>query len=163
MSTKQPVFKRADHVSLTVADLEEAITFYTDVMGASLQYRMGPFDAAEIPLMEDGRDWTEAHVNVKGARLEIATLQLTDNLNLELFQYHKPEDVRLTPPRNCDIGSRHVCLEVDDIQNAIAYLVEHGCQAMSGPVTMEEGPCPASKIWYILDPFGHQLELVEYL
>ncbi len=163
MAVSKPIFKRADHVSLTVADLDAVITFYTQVMGATVEYRMGPFDAAEIPPLEDGRDWTEAHVNVRGARLEIAMLRLAENLNMELFQYRQPQDARQTPPRNCDVGSRHVCLEVEDIEATIKYLCEHGCRAMAGPITMEDGPCPASKSWYILDPFDNQLELVEYL
>ena len=163
MAISKPVFKRADHVSLTVADLDATIAFYTEVMGAALNYRMGPFDAAEIPPLEDGRDWTEAHVNVKGARLEIAMLQLTDNLNMELFQYQQPQDAARVPPRNCDVGSRHLCLEVDDVEAAINYLQQHGCRAMAGPITMTDGPCAPSKSWYILDPFDNQLELVEYL
>ena len=163
MAMTKPLFQRADHVSLTVADLDAAIAFYTEVMGAELNYRMGPFDAAEMPSMEDGRDWTQAHVNVGGARLEIAMLRLADNLNMELFHYQKPADAARTPPRNCDIGSRHVCLEVGDIDAAIKHLVAHGCRAMAGPITMEDGPCAPSKSWYILDPFDNQLELVEYL
>lgn len=159
---KPPVFKRADHVSLSVADLDAAVTFYTEVLGASLQYRMGPFDAAEIPPMNDGRDWTEAHVNVPGARLNIAMLKLTNNLGLELFQYEKPEDAASNPPRNCDIGARHLCLEVDDIHNAIAYLGQHGCTPYAGPIVSEDGPGPDSLSWYVMDPFGGQLELVQY-
>ncbi|TQV82630.1 VOC family protein [Exilibacterium tricleocarpae] len=163
MTINKPVFKRADHVSLTVADLDATIAFYTEVMGAEVNYRMGPFDAAEIPPLEDGRDWTDAHVNVKGARLEIAMLRLTDNLNMELFQYQLPKTAAKVPPKNCDVGSRHLCLEVDHIDLAIDYLVERGCRAMAGPITMEDGPCAPSKSWYILDPFGNQLELVEYI
>ncbi len=162
-SAKKPVFIKSDHVSLTVNDIEAAITFYQEVFGAGLQYRMGPFDAAEIPAMDDGRDWTSAHINVPAARLHIAMLQLTENLNMELFQYDKPADAVKTPPRNCDTGSRHLCLQVDDVENAVRYLQQHGCKAMSGPIEMRDGPCPPSKSWYILDPFNNQLELVEYL
>ncbi|MCB2114502.1 MAG: VOC family protein [Parvularculaceae bacterium] len=160
---EKPVFKRADHVSLTVSDLDATVRFYVETMGASLIYRMGPFDAAEIPAMEDGRDWTDAHVNVKGARLEIAMIKIADNLNMELFAYEKPDDARKDAPRNCDVGARHVCMEVDDIHKAIAYLSAHGCKAMSGPIVSKDGPCPPSMSWYVLDPFGIQLELVEYL
>lgn len=160
--TQRPLFKRADHVSLTVADVDAAVTFYTEVFGATLRYRMGPFDAAEIPPMEDGRDWTEAHVNVPGARLHIAMLQLTENLGMELFQYDKPADAAKTPPRNCDIGARHLCLEVEDVQAAVNYLQEHQCQALAGPIVSQDGPAPDSLSWYVLDPFGNQLELVQY-
>lgn len=155
-------FKRLDHVSLTTADLDETVDFYTRVFGAEVDYRMGPFDAAEIPKMDDGRDWTEAHVNVPGARLRIAMLKLPDGMGMELFEYEKPEDARKTPPRNCDIGARHLCIEVEDLDASVEFLGQHGCTPMSGSIDMLEGPCPPSRSWYVLDPFGNQLELVEY-
>ena len=161
-TTSKPAFRRADHVSLTVADLEAAIAFYTDVMGATLRYRMGPFDAREIPPMEDGRDWTEAHVNVRDARLHIAMLQLCENLGMELFQYERPDDAAPVPPRNCDVGSRHICLEVEDVEAAVAYLADNGCSAMAGPIVADDGPAPDSLSWYVTDPFGNQMELVQY-
>lgn len=154
-------FKRVDHVSLTVKEIEPVIAFYTDVFGAELAYRMGPFDAAEIPRMEDGRDWTEANINVPGARLEIAMLRFGDGLGMELFRYEKPVDAAQTPPRNCDVGSRHLCLEVEQLDATVAFLVSKGCTAMAGSIDMMDGPCPPSRSWYVLDPFGHQLELVQ--
>lgn len=154
---------KLDHVALTVADLKQAVAFYTEVLGAKLLYQMGPFDAQEIPLMDDGRDWTTAHINVEGARLNIAMMELTSQLKMELFQYDKPVDAGKQALRNCDVGSGHLCLEVENIETAVTYLADHGCRAMAGPIVMEEGPCPASKSWYVLDPFGHQLELVEYI
>ncbi|MFT6956509.1 MAG: catechol 2,3-dioxygenase-like lactoylglutathione lyase family enzyme [Halieaceae bacterium] len=162
MSDNKPLFKRADHVSLTVSDIDKAVTFYTEVMGATLRYRMGPFDAAEIPHMDDGRDWTDAHVNVPDARLYIAMLKLCDNLDMELFQYERPADAKTISPRNCDVGCRHICLEVEDVKVAIEYLDGHGCTSMEGPIVTESGPGPNSRSWYVLDPFGHQMELVQY-
>jgi glyoxylase I family protein len=161
-TASKPAFRRADHVSLTVADLEAAIAFYTDVMGATLRYRMGPFDAREIPHMEDGRDWTDAHVNVPDARLHIAMLQICDNLGMELFQYERPEDAVPVAPRNCDIGCRHICLEVEDVEAAVDYLAANGCTPMAGPIVADSGPAPDSLSWYVADPFGNQMELVQY-
>ena len=162
-STDNNLFQGADHVSLTVSDLDKAIEFYSAAFGAEVEYRMGPFDAAEMPPMEDGRDWTEAHVDVPGARLSIVMVRFPWNFRMEMFQYEKPEDSAATPPRNCDIGARHVCIEVLDLEAAIAHLESHGCKPQAGPIVMEEGPCPPSKSHYIQDPFGMQLELVEYL
>lgn len=162
MAHSKPIFRRADHVSLTVSSIAETVEFYTAVMGATLRYQMGPFDAAEIPPMEDGRDWTDAHVNVPDARLNIAMLQLCDNLGMELFEYDRPVDAKTEPPRNCDIGCRHICLEVDDLEVAIGYLKENGCTALAGPIVANSGPAPDSLSWYVLDPFGHQMELVQY-
>ncbi|MDG1907215.1 MAG: VOC family protein [Arenicella sp.] len=163
MTDTKPTFRRADHVSLTVESIDAAIEFYTTVMGATLSYRMGPFDAAEIPPMDDGRDWTDAHVNVPDACLNIAMLQLCENLGMELFEYDRPADAKTTPPRNCDVGCRHICLEVDDVEAAINHLVANGCTAQAGPIVSDSGPAPDSLSWYVLDPFGHQMELVQYV
>ncbi len=135
-------FKRIDHVSLTVQEIEPIVQFYTEVSGADSAYRKGPFDAAKIHLMEDGRDWTEAHINVPGARLEIAMLNFSDDPGMELFLYEKPEDARQPAPRNCDIGWQHLCIEVENLDNPVDFLVSKGCTAMAGSIDMLDGPCP---------------------
>src|SRR5690348_1472417 len=106
-----PGFTHIDHVGLTVPDLDAAVAFYVDVFGATELYRLGPFDAAQIPRMPDGRDWTEAHINVAGARLMIAMLQIGANLMLELLRYEKPANARPEPPRNCDVGAHHLAFK----------------------------------------------------
>jgi len=156
-------FKRLDHVSLTVAEMEPVVDFYTRVFGAKVNYRMGPFDAAEIPRMDDGRDWTDAMINVAGARVRIDMLEFPDGTRMEVLEYSKPDDAAASPPRNCDVGCRHLCIEVGDIDEAIRFLEKHGCTAMAGSIDMADGPCPPSRSWYVLDPFGNQLELVQYL
>ena len=74
---------------LTVPDLEGAVRFYCDVLGAEELYGMGPFDAAELPATPDGRDWTDAHVNVPDARLSFRVLKVGTTM-LELFHYERP-------------------------------------------------------------------------
>ncbi len=157
-----PGFSHVDHVGLTVPDLDAAVAFYADVFGCTELYRLGPFDAAEMPVMDDGRDWTEAHVNVAGARLTLAMLSLAPNVMLELFQYDKPEGSSKVPPRNSDLGGHHIAFKVDDLEVAKAYLEKKGCAVMAGPIVMDEGPCAGLRVNYFLDPWGNQLELVEY-
>src|SRR6516164_770210 len=82
-----PGLPHVDHIGLTVPNLDAAVKFYCDVLGGYELYRLGPFDAAELPRIADGRDWTEAHINVAKARLSIAMLSIGPNLMLELFQY----------------------------------------------------------------------------
>jgi len=157
-----PGYCHVDHVSITVADIDKSIDFYCRVFGAQVAYRMGPFDAAEIPKMEDGRDWTEAHVDVKGARLSICMLKLAENLMLELFEYEKPVDQNTTPPGNGDIGGHHLAFKVENIEHAVAYLKENGCTAMAGPIMMDDGPTVGARAQYLRDPFGNYMELMEY-
>lgn len=157
-----PGLMHVDHAALTVLDLEAAIVFYSTVIGGVLLYRIGPFDANDLPPMEDGRDWCEAHINVAGARLTIAMLQMGPNLMLELFQYDRPVSRQIYPPRNCDIGGHHIAFKVQDIDVAISYLEKRKVRVMNGPVSFDEGPCAGLRIIYFLDPWGNQLELVEY-
>jgi glyoxylase I family protein len=153
---------RVDHVALTVPDLDAAVRFYSDVIGGTELYRLGPFDAAELPRMPDGRDWSEAHINVSGARLMIAMLQVGPNLMLELFRYEKPGDSGTKPPRNCDLGGHHLAFKVEDLDAAIRYLQDKGVRVMHGPMVLSEGPCAGQRLIYFLDPWGNQLEFVEY-
>ncbi|TKD50756.1 VOC family protein [Sphingomonas baiyangensis] len=155
-----PRFLSVDHVSWTVPDLEAAIAFYRDVIGAEELFRMGPLDAADIPAMPDGRDWMAAHVGVPGARLTLAMMKLADNLNFQLVQYDKPDDRGTTLPRNCDRGGHHLGLKVDDVEKAVAYLAAHGCTPME-IIHIDAGPLAGKKNVYVLDPFGHQLEIVD--
>jgi len=164
MMTKNgiPGLTHVDHVGLTVPDLEAAIRFYEDIIGAVYLYKIGPFDARELPKASDGRDWTEAHINVEDARLTIAMLQVGSNVMLELFQYDRPADRRMAPPRNCDIGGHHIAFKVQDLDQAATYLRAQGVRVLDGPVALTDGPCAGLKINYFLDPWGNQLELVEY-
>ncbi len=156
------LFVGIDHVSLTVVDLDPAVDFYCGVVGAELLYRMGPFDSRELPRTESGQDWSAARVGVSGARISIAMLRIASTLKMELLQYDQPVDACRTPPRNCDAGSRHLCLEVADLERAVRYLEMRGCKPAAAPIIVPAGDWPGSRNWYVQDPFGHQLELVQF-
>jgi len=156
----RPIFIEADHVSWTVADADAVAHWYKDVFGATELFRMGPLDAAQIPMGDDGRDWMESHVNVPGACLTLIMLKLTANLNFQLVQYDKPTNRDTTLPRNCDAGGHHLGIKVDDVAKAKRYLATHGCTPMD-TIDITEGPLAGKKNLYILDPWGHQLEIVD--
>lgn len=157
---EKPVFLSVDHISWTVPDLDAAVAFYRDVIGASELFRMGPLDAADLPVDDLGRDWMETHVGVPGAKLTLVMMKLSGNLNFQLVQYDKPEERRQDLPRNCDRGGHHLGLKVDDVDKAVTYLTAHGCTA-SEIIHIDAGPLAGKKNVYVLDPFGHQLEIVD--
>ena len=157
---EEPRFLSVDHISWTVPDLDAALAFYCGVIGAEELFRMGPLDAAEMPVGADGRDWMESHVDVPGAKLTLVMLKLTENMNFQLVQYDKPADRRQDLPRNCDRGGHHLGLKVDDVDKAIAYLTAHGCTAMD-VIHIDAGPLAGKKNVYMRDPFGHSLEIVD--
>jgi catechol 2,3-dioxygenase-like lactoylglutathione lyase family enzyme len=157
-----PGLMHIDHVALTVPDLDAAVGFYCDVLGATEFYRLGPYDSAEIPRGADGRDWGEAHINVAGARIRLAMLRLGSGAMLELFQYEKPDDARKIPPRNCDLGSHHIAMRVENLDLAVRFLRAKGIRVMDGPIVIGEGPRAGMLVNYFLDPWGNQLEVVQY-
>ena len=158
-----PGFSNVDHVGLTVPDLEDAARFYCDVFGCAELFRMGPFDAQLLPSMPGGRDWRDAHVNVADATFSFVMLQLGPNLMLELFQYDRPADRRTQLPRNCDLGSHHLALKVHNLDKAIQYLKRQpGVTMLEGPIVVTDGPCAGMRVIYFLDPWGNQMELVEF-
>jgi len=159
-ASARPAFLAVDHVSWTVPDLEAAIAFYTETFGATVLYRIGPIDSADIPKDAQGRDWMETHVGVKGARLTLAMLQLAPNLKFQLVQYDKPDDRREVVPRNCDRGGHHIALLVKDVNAAAVWLRQRGCKVYES-IAMDSGPLAGKTNIYVSDPWGHSLELVD--
>lgn len=156
----RPRFLAADHVSFTVADLEAAIEYYTRVFGAQELFRLGPLDADEIPKDDQGRDFMETHIGVPGAKLTLAMLRLTDNLNLQFVQYDKPADRSSDRPRHCDLGGHHLGLRVDDVEKTARYLAANGCTVQQ-IIAIDDGPLAGKKNLYVRDPFGNPLEIVD--
>ena len=159
-ASARPAFLAVDHVSWTVPDLEAAIAFYTETFGATVLYRIGPIDSADIPKDAQGRDWMETHVGVKGARLTLAMLQLAPNLKFQLVQYDKPADRREVVPRNCDRGGHHIALLVKDVNAAAVWLRQRGCKVYES-IAMDSGPLAGKTNIYVQDPWGLTLELVD--
>src|SRR4051794_35062762 len=80
-----PTARSVEHVAFTEPDLDEAVDFFVDVLGADELYRVGPFSDP------DG-DWMETQLGVHlRASCEVAHLRLGPNVNLELFSWDAPD------------------------------------------------------------------------
>jgi glyoxylase I family protein len=56
-----------------------------------------------------------------------------------------------------------VALKVSDLDEAVEYLKkQRAVTVMAGPVVVSDGPCAGLRVIYFLDPWGNQLELVEF-
>lgn len=144
-----------DHIGFTVPNLEEAIAFFHDILGAHVVHRRGPYEAND--------NWMQEHLNVhpRAVIRTMALLQLSSGSMLEVFQYESP-DQQNRIPLNSDIGGHHLAFFVDDIHSAVAKLKQRGVQVMGGVTTFEDGPCKGQSWAYFLAPWGMQLELVSY-
>ena len=154
-------FRRIDHASWTVAQLEPVIDFYTRVFGVTPVYAMGPLDAADIPRDEEGRDWTDKHLGIPGARIRLAMLQFPDGFKLELFEYQKPLGASSAPLPGNHVGSHHLGIEVDDLEQAAGVLLENGCTVLER-IELDSGPTAGSSFRYFRDPWSNIFELCQH-
>ncbi|WP_433607135.1 VOC family protein [Dactylosporangium sp. CA-139114] len=128
-----PGLRCVDHVGYTVADLDAAIAVWTGVLGAELLYRTG------------------------GA-VEHAALRLGPTDNLELTS---PPGAAGSPPRNSDVGGRHLAIHVEDVDAAAAYLAaQPGFTVLGEPQTIPDGPIAGDRWVYVRSPLGLHIELV---
>ena len=142
MQTNPLGILRLDHVSWTVRELEPVVAFYERVFGATVQYRLGPVDSAALPRAQDGRDWTDAHLGVEGARLELAMLALPGGARIEIFAYDQPASHATRPAPSHQIGSYHLGIEVQDLEAAAQILQDNGC-TLFDRIAFPKAPRPA--------------------
>jgi len=146
-----------DHAGYTVPDLEQAVAFFTDVLGCQLVYRVGPYADPDGTTMTDylGVDRT--------ATATIAVLRCGSNLNIELVEFAAPDqDTR--SPMPTDHGGRHLALAVDDLDAAVAFLDAHPSVDLlpgENPPPDPNGPEAGLRSRYFRSPWGMMLEVIE--
>jgi len=138
------------HVSLATADMARFLHFYRDLIGLTL---IGEGHS------QPGNTWFEVVVGLKDARVHSAQLR-GGNVLIEVFQYKHPEPAQGPPPRPCDVGIRHICFDVTDIQSEYERLKSAGVEFISEPQTMGNHQVKAV---YARDPDNNIVELQEIL
>lgn len=150
-----PGIQYVDHAAFTVPNLNDAVRFFVDVLGAEELYRStrGPDETFMPENFEVPAD----------AVLELSMLRMPPNLNIELFEW-QTEDRREEHPRHSDRGGHHLCFVVDDVDEAIAHLrTIPGVRVLGerkevGP----DSPLVGGNRWtYFVTPWGLLVELVD--
>ena len=154
--TGMPGLRGAEHVGLTVPNIDEAVVFFRDVLGCEEFYDLGAFG-------RDEGNWMTENLNVhpKARIKRMRMLRCGYGTNIELFEYDAP-DKRTIQPRNSDVGGHHIAFYVDDIQAAVAHLKQHGIKVCGEPKLMENNPEGGERWCYFVSPWGMQFELVSY-
>lgn len=154
-----PGLRGGDHIGITVPDMEQAHSFFVDVLGCDYVY--------SLPQMRHDDDWMLTHLNVdpRAVVRQIRFYRCGFGLNIEVFEYEPPPGQlppqSRNPPCNSDIGGHHIALYVDDMDAAVGYLRAKGLRMMDGPVASRNAS--AGQRWqYFLSPWGMQFELVSY-
>lgn len=154
MTLRAHGLRAVDHLGLTVPDLDQAIAFCVDVLGATLLFRHGPYEPGPKTASHFGRHPESRVVGIAMVRL--------GPCNIELLQYESPDEFRRWPSPS-DWGGHHVALYVDDIDTACAALAEQGIEVLGEPMPLpgpESGP--DGRFVFFKTPWGGFFELVTY-
>jgi catechol 2,3-dioxygenase-like lactoylglutathione lyase family enzyme len=130
------------HVALTVRDLDASANFY-ESLGFALERRL-EFDGPGA----------ERVTGVPGASLEMAFLML-DGVRLELIRFDPAGEQRVGEIN--DLGTAHICLEVNEIGRVHSELAARGARFVSPPYHHPSGVSMA----YFGDPDGNLVELLQ--
>ena len=142
--------QRMDNVGIVVEDLEATIEFFRE-LGLELEGRG----------MVEG-EWAGRVTGLGDQRVEIAMMRTPDgHSRLELSRF-------LTPPviadhRNAPVnalGYLRVMFAVDDVDETLARLLEHGAELVSSGVVQYED---AYRLCYIRGPEGLLIGLAQQL
>src|SRR3954463_9586537 len=142
--------KRMDNVGIVVDDLGEAIDFFRE-LGLELEGR------ATI----EG-EWAGRVTGLGDQRVEIAMMRTPDgHSRLELSRFLRPPIIadHRNAPVNA-LGYLRIMFTVDDIDDTLARLREHGAELVSSEVVQYED---AYRLCYIRAPGGLLIGLAQEL
>jgi catechol 2,3-dioxygenase-like lactoylglutathione lyase family enzyme len=142
--------RRLDNVGIVVESLDAAVDFFIE-LGLELEGR-GTVDG----------EWAGRVTGLGDQRVEIAMLRTPDGHGrLELSRFLAPAPVadHRTAPVN-SLGYLRVMFAVEDLDEALARLAEHGAQLVSSEVVEFEG---SYRLCYIRGPEGILIGLAEEL
>ena len=141
--------KRMDNMGIVVEDLDAAIAFFEE-LGLALEGR--------API---AGDWAEGVTGLRGQRCEIAMMRTPDgHSRLELCRFDAPpiaSDHRAAAVNA--LGYLRVMFTVDDVDDTVARLGEHGATLVDRIVQYED----AYRLCYIRGPEGILIGLAEEL
>jgi len=142
--------QRMDNVGVVVDDLEAATEFFV-ALGMELE--------GEAPV--EGR-WVDRVVGLDDVRVDIATMRTPDGHGrIELTKFHTPTAVRTGPdnaPANT-LGIRRIMFEVEDIEDVLACLLNHGAELIGELEQYED----RYRLCYVRGPDGIIVALAEQL
>jgi catechol 2,3-dioxygenase-like lactoylglutathione lyase family enzyme len=142
--------RRMDNIGIVVDDLPATIAFFRE-LGLEL----------EGQAMVEG-EWAGRVTGLGDQRVEIAMMRTPDgHSRLELSRFLEPAVVadHRNAPVNA-LGYLRVMFTVDDIDETLERLHEHGAELVSGEVVQYED---VYRLCYIRGPEGHLIGLAQEL
>jgi catechol 2,3-dioxygenase-like lactoylglutathione lyase family enzyme len=142
--------RRINHVNVSVADMDVALTFWEHGLGLPLLGR----GRVEYPHLDE-------IVGLPDTCIEWAELRVDDGSLVELFRYHRPAGSPVDPAVN-NPGTTHFAFEVDDVDAVVRRLQSLGVPTASpSAVTMPFGDWKGWRCIYVREPNGVTVELLQ--
>jgi catechol 2,3-dioxygenase-like lactoylglutathione lyase family enzyme len=135
-----------NHVGITVTDLDASIEFYVGVVGFELMHRTPPVS----------RSWFDTLTWNEGAVVESAMLSCGPVV-LQLVRYRNGGG-GIGPMGHNVIGSVHLCMATDDVEEKHASVTETGLHRPTPIVDIDDY---GLRSFYVEDPDGVPVEFVQ--
>lgn len=137
------------HTGLVVADMENSLHFWCDVLGFRVMKRMEEFGPH-----------IDAMMGLIGVRVTTAKLSAPDGSLVELLCFHSHPSQPRWDGRPFTTGLTHLALTVADLDETCVRLSSEG---VTFPAPPQRSPDGTVRVIYATGPEGVLLELVEVL
>ncbi len=148
------LFLGIDHTAIAVADTEQSLKFYRDLLGMQIAGESENYGTEQEHLN-----------NVFGARLRITSLRCASGPGVELLEYLSPRGGRLYPrdEHANDIVHWQTRLLVANTEAASQSMRASHVQFVSpGSIDIPDAQLGFSRSLLVRDPDGHAIQLVEH-
>jgi len=141
-----------NHTGFVVSDMERSLAFYRDQLGLEIE---------RDQILEG--EFIYELVGYPDAKLHIVYLGLGDmKHSVELIEYLNPRSNAVPLPDRKDIGTTHLGIIVDNLDEFYKELSSKEVRFLSPPAIRPNAVYPmAQKGCYMQDPDGNWLELLE--
>jgi catechol 2,3-dioxygenase-like lactoylglutathione lyase family enzyme len=131
---------RPHHVALSVGDLDSQQRWYQ---------------------LAFGLDEVVEQLDLPELQVRTVVLRASNGLRLELIERGGSHPQSFTDPLEASLtqGFGHWALEVDDLDEAFAFLSAEGAEPVSSPAPAVQ---PGARFAYVRDPEGNLLELIQF-
>jgi catechol 2,3-dioxygenase-like lactoylglutathione lyase family enzyme len=134
------------HVAISTPDADRMIEFYRDQL---------EFELVLDQPWQQGSELADAVLGLEQSSGRQVLLRI-GNAYLELFQFDTPDGRPGDPDRPvCDHGITHLCIDVDDLDDAYERLTAAGVKFHSAPQDL----FPGVRTCYSRDPDGNVVEI----
>ncbi|WP_019515650.1 VOC family protein [Sphingomonas sp. Mn802worker] len=148
--TDAAIVLAVDHTGFAVSSLDEAVRFWTEALGFTLERRS-----------EMGGDFLQQVTGVDDPSVKTAIVRASDGYVVELLQYSQGHQNGIVPDSAGSIGAGHLALAVQDIHATIARVEVAGWKAKGSPLPIQGGPRKGTLVAYVSGPDHITIELMQ--